>query len=114
MKKKWGPNRGKDDYRYGDLVPGQQRQAVPVLGVKKRFTPYEQEHAFMDETQFDDVEATHGYLQEAIDLGGGEWLLGFRIMDDPGYIEYHKLSDIQIAYCELDERTDMDEDEEEE
>ena len=81
---------------------------------KKMFTPYEQEHAFMDETQFDDVEATHGYLQEAIDLGGGEWLLGFRIMDDPGYIEYHKLSDIQIAYCELDERTDMDEDEEEE
>lgn len=73
---------------------------------KKLFTPYEQEHKFMDESQFEDDHYRFGFIEEAIELGYGEWLLGFReIIDDEvcESIDYFKLSDIRLSYFEKDQ-----------
>ena len=73
---------------------------------KKLFTPYEQEHKFMDESQFEDTHFRFGFIEEAIELGNGKWLLGFReVIDDEvcDYISYFKLSDIQLSYFEQDQ-----------
>lgn len=77
------------------------------LVYKKLFTPYEQEHKFMDESQFEDTHYSFGYIEEAIDLGG-DWLLGFRRVfegdSEPSELtEYYKLSDIQLSYSERDQ-----------
>ena len=72
---------------------------------KKLFTPYEQEHKFMDESQFEDTHYRFGFIEEVIELGNGEWLLGFREIIDGevcGCINYFKLSDIQLSYFEQD------------
>ena len=78
---------------------------------KKLFTPYEQEHKFMDESQFEDTHFRFGFIEEAIELGNGEWLLGFReIIDgDVCDINYFKLSDIQLSYFEQDQNMLSDE-----
>ena len=74
---------------------------------KKLFTPYEQEQKFSDESQFEDTGYRFGLIEESIDLGHGEWLLGFREIIDGGVsgcISYFKLSDIQLSYFELDQQ----------
>jgi len=73
---------------------------------KKLFTPYEQEHKFMDESQFEDIHYRFAFIEEAVELGNGEWLLGFREIIDGEvckYIHYYKLSDIQLSYFEQDQ-----------
>ena len=72
---------------------------------KKLFTPYEQEQKFSDESQFEDTHYRFGFIEEAIELGHGEWLLGLReIIDGEVYdINYFKLSDIQLSYFEQDQ-----------
>ena len=54
---------------------------------KKLFTPYEQDKKFSDESQFEDTHYRFGFIEEAIELGQGEWLLGFRevIRNSPQY-----------------------------
>ena len=72
---------------------------------KRLFTPYEQEHKFMDESQFEDTHYRFGFIEEVIELGNGEWLLGFREIIDGevcSCINYFKLSDIQLSYFEQD------------
>lgn len=73
---------------------------------KKLFTPYEQDKKFSDESQFEDNYFRFGFIEEAIELGHGEWLLGFReVIEDEvcNYISYFKLSDIQLSYFEQDQ-----------
>ena len=72
---------------------------------KKLFTPYEQEQKFSDESQFEDTHYRFGFIEEAIELGHGEWLLGLReIIDGEVYdINYFKLNDIQLSYFEQDQ-----------
>lgn len=75
---------------------------------RKMFTPYEMEMKFTDESPFEDgYYQTLGKIEEAIHLGGSEWLLGIRTYFDDtedysGGIEYHKLSDIKLCYWEED------------
>lgn len=78
---------------------------------KKLFTPYEQEQKFSDESQFEDTHYRFGFIEEAIELGHGEWLLGLReIIDGEVYdINYFKLSDIQLSYFEQDQNMLSDE-----
>ena len=83
------------------------------LVYKKMFTPYEQERRFVDESQFEDVHFRFAFIEEAVDLGNGEWLIGFReIIDDDicGHIDYNKLSDIQLSYFEVDQGMLMEDD----
>lgn len=80
---------------------------------KKLFTPYEQEHKFMDESQFEDNHFRFGFIEETIELGNGEWLLGFReVVDDEACesINYFKLSDIQLSFYERDQNKLSDDD----
>lgn len=73
---------------------------------KKLFTPYEQEHKFMDESQFEDDHYRFGFIEEAVELGDGEWLLGFREVIDGEVCEsiyYYRLSDIQLSCFERDQ-----------
>ena len=82
---------------------------------KKLFTPYEQDKKFMDESQFEDTHYRFGFIKEVIELGNGEWLLGFREVIDGevcSYISYFKLSDIQLSFFEQDQGMLSDEDEE--
>lgn len=81
---------------------------------KKLFTPYEQEQRFSDESQFEDTHYRFGFIEEAIELGHGEWLLGLReIIDGEVYdINYFKLSDIQLSYFEQDQNMLSDEEDE--
>lgn len=74
---------------------------------RRMFTPYEQEHAFSDESQYEDYHFTFGFIEEAIDLGGGEWLLGFRKVNEDGEIfeeiEYCRLSEIRLSCFDCDQ-----------
>lgn len=77
------------------------------LVYKRLFTPYEQEHAFMDESVYEDVHYSLCRIEQAIDLGGGEWLLGLRQVDedsgeDYGMVEYYRLSEIRLARFDKD------------
>lgn len=78
------------------------------LVYKKMFTPHEQKMAYMDESEYVSNRYTIAKLHEAIDLGSGNWLLGFWInFDDPEntdkIIEYHRFDDIKLSYFEYDE-----------
>lgn len=73
---------------------------------RRMFTPYEQEQAFTDESQYEDTHFTFGFIEEAIELGGGEWLLGFRkVYDGEVYdeIEYCRLSEIRLSCFDCDQ-----------
>ena len=42
---------------------------------RRMFTPYEQEKKYMDQSDFESDYHQFGYIEEAIDLGNGEWYL---------------------------------------
>ena len=75
---------------------------------RRMFTPYEWEEKFMDDTEFDSVHYTFGYIEEAIDLGHGEWLLGIREVfpDEEEHVgdtvTYYRLSEIRLAFRKED------------
>lgn len=86
------------------------------LVYKRMFTPYEKQRAFEDETIFEDDYYTLAKITEAIDLGNGEWLLGFTSVDRDTlrinqYTEYYKLSEIRLSYFG-DEKKIRDEEDE--
>lgn len=74
---------------------------------RRMFTPYEQQHAFSDESLYEDYNYSFGYIEEAIELGNSEWLLGFRKVDDDGEpldeIEYCRLSEIRLSCFDCDQ-----------
>lgn len=77
---------------------------------RKLFTPYEQENRFIGETQFEEGGYySNGYIEELIDLGNGDWLIGFRdVIDDEvtQSISYRRLSEIQLSFHQHDEQED--------
>ena len=72
---------------------------------KRMFTPHEQNAAYSDEDEYRD-KGRVGTIEEAVDLGGGNWLLGIRdhydfgddISTDSEYLEYYLLSEIRLSY----------------
>lgn len=85
---------------------------------KKMFTPYEQQEAFSDESQFEENYYNIALLKEAVDLGCGNWLIGFEMISDhklSGITQYHRLQDIRLEYfdCDQDILTRGDDDDEE-
>ena len=88
---------------YGDRV-------YRYLVYKKMFTPYEQQQAFSDESEFVDTYYSFCRIEEAIDLGHGEWLLGLRILDEDlentTILEYYKLSEIRLSHYTDDQEDD--------
>ena len=96
---------------YGDRI-------YSYLVYKKMFTPYEQQKAFSDENIYEDSHYELCKIEEAIDLGNGEWLLGLRTIGDDGKIysmvHYYKLSEIRLALFENDQCLELYEGDKEE
>lgn len=82
------------------------------LVYKKLFTPYEQEKKYSDESQFEDTHFRFAFIEEAVKIGPGEWLIGFREIIDGEIcdnVDYHKLSDIQLSFYDSDQNMFMEE-----
>lgn len=80
---------------------------------KRMFTPYEQDEKFSDESVYEDDTCKFVMIKEIIELADGDYLIGFQDADrDDLYIEYYKLSEIRLDYCQSDkERLEDDFDE---
>ena len=78
---------------------------------KKMFTPYEQDEKFLDESVYVDDICKYVMIKELIELPDGDLLIGFQDADrDNLYLEYYKLSEIRLDYCQSDEERLEDED----
>ena len=82
---------------------------------RRMWTPYEMEHKFSDESEYRDIMYSFGKIVDVIDLGGGEWFIGFSSYDNetrrecsPKIIEYYRLSEIRLSIFEYDAITDDD------
>ena len=67
----------------------------------KRFPPQPEDEFDTDPCEFTSYQFQCGTIEEAVDLGHGEWLLGFHPLykdddDIPGEIEYRLLRDINL------------------
>lgn len=78
---------------------------------KRVFTPYETQNAFSDESVFENTVYTLCLIEDAIDLGNGDWLLGMRNVDFSGEIfktkDYVKLSEIRLSYFDVDQKIEL-------
>lgn len=78
---------------------------------KKIFTPYEQQHAFEDESVYEDCHYELCQIEEAIDLGNGDWMLGLRAVGEEGevygHIQYYRLSEIRLALFDNDQKLEL-------
>ena len=94
---------------YGDFetfLLDNDNRIYSYLVYKRMFTPYEQQQAFSDESQFEDeAYFTTAMIREAIPLGNGDWLLGMENLfedelpdDEAPLIEYFRLSEIRLMY----------------
>ena len=67
---------------------------------KRVFTPYEQDHRFIDESCFEDVCCRTAYIRECIVLPDDDILIGFLDLDfasdEKKLYEYYKLSEIRL------------------
>lgn len=74
---------------------------------RRMFTPYEESQKYIDETEYENGgNYTLCRIEEAVDLGNGEWLLGMReIIDEDlsNTITYVRLGEIRLEYFECDQ-----------
>ena len=81
---------------------------------KKMFTPYEQDEKFSDESVYVDDICKYVMIKELIELPDGDLFIGFQDADDADsdnlYLEYYKLSEIRLDYCQSDKERLEDED----
>lgn len=82
-----------------------------LLEYKKIFTPYEQQQAFFDESEFKDIHYSFIKIVECFKLPNHDVMIGYREiididdLDKPEnewHIEYRNLKDIQLAYFAKD------------
>ena len=72
---------------------------------RRGYTPYEQQQAFSDESQFEDVHGTVCRVAECISLGNGRFMLGVLPCIDENldekefssHIDYYNLDEIRIS-----------------
>ena len=77
---------------------------------KKMFTPYEQYEKFLDESIYVDDDCKFVMIKELIELPDGDLLIDFQEADsDNLYLEYYKLSEISLDYCQSDKESLEDE-----
>lgn len=86
------------------------------LVYKKMFTPYEEREAFSDESVYESNHYQLCQIEEAIDIGNGDWLLGLRNIDDDGQVfgqmVYLRLSEIRLEFFDRDQTLELYEGEE--
>ena len=77
---------------------------------KKMFTPYERNKKFSDESVYVNDTCKFVMIKELIELPDGDLLIGFQDTDsDNLYLEYYKLSEIRLDYCQSDKESLEDE-----
>lgn len=65
---------------------------------KKKFTPYEEEQKFVDQSLFIDTLCTHIRIEDVIELPDGDLLLAATDAEyNDSYVSYYKLSEIVLA-----------------
>lgn len=104
-------------YSWGDIhtwLSDEAEDRVFRMWVFKRmFTPYEQEEKFTDESVYEDDTCKFVMIKEIIELADGDYLIGFQDADDADsdnlYLEYYKLSEIRLDYCQSDKERLEDE-----
>lgn len=75
---------------------------------KRKFTPYELDKKFVDQSEFVDTSASFGVISKLIELPNGDFLIGFTPVNesgDPmeGDILFYLLSEIQLCVRECDQ-----------
>lgn len=87
------------------------------LVYKKKFTPYEEQNAFTDQSVYESIYYSLCKIEEAIDLGD-DWLLGLRDINDDGeicdVIHFYKFSEIRLSLFEKDQHLELYKDDKEE
>ena len=69
---------------------------------KMGFTPYELDNKFEDQSWLEDDECTYGYIVDYVILPDNDILLGLSENKDGDYIDYYKLSEIDLALSKKD------------
>lgn len=73
---------------------------------RRMYTPYEEEHKFMDETEFTDSHYEFGRIKDMAPLNKTDYLIEMRICDedgeDFGRSEYYRLSEIRLSKFDCD------------
>lgn len=70
---------------------------------KKRFTPYEEDQKFIDQSLFVDTLCTHVLIKDVIELPDGDLLLAVADAEySDSYVSYYKLSEIVLAKSDKD------------
>ena len=94
-------------YQYGDLetfLLDNGERLFRFLVYKRLFTPYEQEHRFMDQSEYEETTYRYGFIRESVSLGNGDYLIGIQeVFDelpeaDAARVEYFRLSELRLAY----------------
>ena len=70
---------------------------------KRMWTPYDMEVKSEYQLEYGDEECSYGYIVEVANLGY-DWLIGISADLEADYIEYYKLNDIELAYCDSDQK----------
>lgn len=75
---------------------------------KRVFTPLEMEKKYVDQGEFADSTAMLGVIKECVDLGNGDYLLGFTDPDSDGTrvegaMDFYRLSEIRLAMYPSDQ-----------
>ena len=105
------------NYTYGDFwtfMHDNDARVYRMWKIKKSWTPWEQEHCGEFDTNLEDATADTVLIREAIELPNGDVLLGVQVVDDDYddtldmspeevYMEYVKLSEIELAYSPVDQ-----------
>ena len=82
------------------------------LVYKKVYTPHEQEQKYIDESEYEEGGIyTLAKIEEAIDLGNGNWMLGMREIYENGSvsknIKYVMLNEIRLWSFDEDQNMEL-------
>ena len=77
------------------------------LVYRRMFTPYEIDNKFIDDTEFADTHYSFGKIEDVIELGPNEWLIGLRSVDEDDFspydnVTYYRLSEIRLEKFDKD------------
>ena len=71
---------------------------------KIMFAPYEQEEKFEDQSCLDSKECSYGYIVDYTILPDNDILIGLSESKEGNYISYYKLSALDLACCDSDNK----------
>ena len=82
------------------------------LVYKKVYTPREQHERYVDESEYENGGMyTLAKIEEALDMGNGDWMLGMREIFDDGsiakHLKYVRLSEIRLSSFDEDQEIEI-------